>query len=315
MGTKSVPVRLLAAPRLVNSQRFTLSGGFTRAMLDKEKKCAGIVTYDPAVAPVPPDSQDLNGFPMTGSAVLVDYNYVLMCGHTLDGIFGGLGSAAMANGKVWVVFSNEVTAATVDTSTPQKEPTRPFANLRGDLEVWQGNTCDLDYALVKIEWPANGGSIAGPMPTLPDPAAFHDTELQGQPVLFIGQYSPAPVVPRPGLPTMSTHAAMSPVTNTGVSTSLASCAGPSPPAYAQFSLEVVIGGPSGGGVYGLKGGQVRLVGIFSRSDNQGRKYFLPLDRIYADTATATGSSKPPGTIGDLMRRICVQRWKDGMPKL
>ncbi len=249
---------------------------------------------------------------MTGSAVLVDFNYVLMCAHTLDSIFAAVGAAAMTNGKVWVTFSNELTAATVDTASPQKEPTRPFANLRADLESWGGTACDLDYALVKIEWPSNGGSIAGPMPTLPDPDTFHDTELKGKPVLFLGQYA---VDTKPALPIMSTHVAMSPVTDTGVNHIWKDCTQDSPPAYAQFSLEVTRAGPSGGGVYDLKGGKVRLVGTFSKSDAMGNKYFLPLDRMYADTATGTGSSKPSGTIGDLMRRICAQRWKDGMPKI
>jgi hypothetical protein len=105
---------------------------------------------------------------------------------------------------------------------------------------------------------------------------------------------------------------LSPVFNTGV---IAPVGGLVVHAYAEFSLSVAIGGPSGGGVYDIKGGQVRLVGVFVQGIMSGPKVFLPLDRIYADTATAVGSSHPSGTIADLMRNICTQRWKDGMPQI
>ncbi len=197
-GTKSVPKKLLYTPRPVNSRSFTLSGGFTRAMLDREKRCSGAITYDVSTASVPPTSNDLSGVPLTGSATLVDFNYVLMAGHTLDGL-STLSQTAMPSGMVRVVFSNEFTAATVDTCAPQMEPTRPFATLRADLESWSGSANGLDYALVKIEWPANT-MIAGPMPTLPDPATFHDSELKGKPVLFLGQYTQDDPPPPPRSP-------------------------------------------------------------------------------------------------------------------
>jgi hypothetical protein len=113
---------------------------------------------------------------------------------------------------------------------------------------------------------------------------------------------------------MSTHVAMSDCTNTGVSHTWDGCDGDSPAAYGELALGVGLMGPSGSGIYDLVRGQVRLVGIFGKGF-RSMKYFVPLDRIYADKVTGFGTAKPSGTIGDLMRRIYAQRTKDGMPQL
>jgi hypothetical protein len=317
-GTRGSTVRgpLNATPRLVNSQLYTTSQGYTRAMIATEQKSAGTITFDPSIntgvgtAP----GQDVNGNPMTGSAVLVDYNYILTCAHCVDSVFLGAGPAAMASGKVWVQFNNEFTAASADTATKVMEPSRPFANFRADLEVWGGTSCDLDYALVKIEWPPTSSiSLVGHMPTLPDPGTFSASALKGKSALFIGQYTHDTSVSPPKT-VMSTHCAMSVVTNTGVSKTWDGCGSASPPAYGEFTLGVGVPGPSGSGVYDLVNGQVRLVGIFGNGFGSMR-YFVTLDQMYADTSTGKGSTKPSGTIKDLLGRILAQRWKDGMPKI
>jgi hypothetical protein len=149
------------------------------------------------------------------------------------------------------------------------------------------------------------------MPILPDPSTFSDNQLSAKPILFIGQYTHDSSA---SVPTMSTHVALSKVTGTRVSKTWDGCMSPSPSAYCEFTLAVSRTGPSGSGLYDVKSGKTRLVGIFSKGFG-AMKYFLPLDKIYADTATCTGSAKQGGTIGARMRAIYNQRVKDGMPQL
>lgn len=291
-------------PIEINSRNASFPGTkFDAAFTKFEKRTCGIVVVDKAALNAATSGLnslgrgtagtsgfDLMGDPMVDTAILIDYNFVLMCNHSFKSISMTLGNSGMQNGNVRVVFNNEFTAGTVDTNTPAAETNRPFAKLRGDLQAWTGTNddiCNEDFAIVKIEW--NGADFHKIQKSahLIDPSFNSDT-LVGKKVCTFMQYSSQrPVSSIPGT-AFSTHVAMGQVLAVKQSPVTAICS--SRKNCYVYAEHIAVSGSSGGGVYNENG---ELLGILCVGDiyyNSKRVIaFLPLDYIYNCKQAAYGT--------------------------
>lgn len=264
---------------------------FDKAFVTFQRRVCGVILVDKSVfesVGAKISGYDLTGAVMTGVAVLIDYNYILMCNHTFKSISTAGGNSAMSSGKVKVVFFNEITAATVDTKNPSAESNRPFALLRGDLEAWVGTNdseCNEDFAIVKIEW--NGADFHKIQRSVKlPPPGFSSSSLTGKNICTILQYSASRPVPSLPKTSFSTHVAMGPVTAINQSPSDEFCSNKkSIYAYAEHNATF---GSSGSPVLNEAG---ELVGILCGGGTLNSKrqmYFLPLDQVYGCKQVSRG---------------------------
>lgn len=258
-----------------------------------ERRTCGIILVDSSVLKSLGSSFgapgfDLLGNSMGGTAVLIDFNFVLMCNHSFKSLMLSAGSSAMAAGKVTIVFNNEVTKVTVDTKTPSAETNRPFAKLRGDQLAWTGTNdseCNEDFAIVKIEWNGADFHKIHKSARLPDPS-FSSSSLMGTKVCTLMQYSSKRPVKGMTKTGFSNHVAMGKVTAINQSPPDSMCS-KKKDCYA-FTEHTAVQGSSGSGVYNEKG---ELVGILCGGgilNNKSQIYFLPLDFIYNCKQKANG---------------------------
>lgn len=274
------------SPIEVNSANASFNGTkFDKAFVTFQKRVCGAVLVDKSVmsslgAGFAAPGFDLTGAPMGGTAILIDYNYILMCNHSFRAITLSAGNSGMQNKLVTVVFNNEITAATVDTKTPVAETNRPFAYLRGDLEAYIGTNdseCNEDFAIVKIEW--NGADFHKIHRSAKlAPPTFSASSLNGKNVCTLLQYSASRPVSTMPKTSFSTHVAMGPVTAVSQSPPLDSCTTKmSVYGYAEHNATQ---GSSGSAVFNEAG---ELVGMLCGGGNLNNKrqiFFLPLDAIY-----------------------------------
>ncbi len=232
---------------------------------------------------------DLTGDPMVDTAILIDYNFVLMCNHSFQSIATVMGNTAMKNGDVRVFFNNEFTAASADTHHPVAETNRPFAKLRGDLQAWTGtddNICNEDFAIVKIEWNGADFHKINKSARMVDPS-FNSDNLVGKKVCTFMQYSSRLPVNSNSRTSFSTHVAMGTVLEVKQGPRTRECT-----AHKNYYVYVehnATSGSSGGGVYNENG---ELIGILCIGDIYYQKKriiaFLPLDYIYKCKRVAYG---------------------------
>jgi len=264
---------------------------FDKAFTTFQRRVCGVVLVDKSIfdatgARIP--GYDLIGSVMTGAAVLIDFNYILMCNHTFKSISTAGGNSAMRDGKVKVVFFNEITAATVDSKNPVAETNRPFCLLRGDLEAWVGTNdseCNEDFAIVKIEW--NGADFHKIQRSVKlPPPSFSASSLTGKNVCTILQYSASRPVASITKTSYSTHVAMGAVTALNQSPSDEFCS--SKKSIYAFAEHNATFGSSGSAVLNEAG---ELVGILCGGGTLNGKrqiYFLPLDQIYSCKQVSKG---------------------------
>ncbi len=291
------------SPIEINSRDASFAGTkFDANFIKFEKRTCGVVVVDKTAFNAATASLnslgrgtagasgfDLMGDPMVDTAILIDYNFVLMCNHSFKSIAMAIGNSGMAAGNVRVVFNNEFTAATVDTGTPAIESNRPFAKLRGDLMAFTGTSddiCQEDFAIVKIDWNGSDFQKIQKSARLIDPAFNSDT-LMGKKVCTFMQYSSKRPVSGISGTAFSTNVAMGPVVEIKQGPSTSEC--PTKKNCYIYVEHNAISGSSGGGVYNEIG---QLVGILCMGNiyhNSKRIIaFLPLDYIYNCKQVAYG---------------------------
>lgn len=273
-------------PIEVHSRNATFAGTkFDNRFINFERRTCGIILVDASILKSLGSSFgapgfDLLGNPMGGTAILIDYNFVLMCNHSFKSLMLSAGSSAMAAGKVTIVFNNEVTKASVDTQLPIAETNRPFAKLRGDQLAWTGtddSECNEDFAIVKIEWNGKDFHKIHKSARLPDPS-FNSTSLKGSKICTLMQYSSRRPVRGMNKTGFSNHVAMGTVTEINQSPPDNFCTKKKD--YYAYAEHTAVQGSSGSGVYNDNG---ELVGILCGGGVLNQKsqiYFLPLDYIY-----------------------------------
>jgi hypothetical protein len=215
---------------------------------------------------------------LVGSCVLIDYNYILMCMHT----FTSFSSTEMAQNQVYVVFNNEYTQSTVDTSNPKAETNRPFAYLRGDLDWWgptNTDQCNEDFALVPIKWNNRAGvddfHLLNHMAALPDPRSGNAIITVGQSVCCLESYSSKQQVEDSLKEPFANYASYSEVSTLNQGPMVEACTLGKQKIYALAGFYSCFGS-SGSPVYNTSGVLVGIIGGKVRTES----FFLPLDKIY-----------------------------------
>ncbi|MFZ5897508.1 MAG: hypothetical protein ACOY0T_41045 [Myxococcota bacterium] len=274
-------------PTPVNSKTIKFSGTrFDKSYIAFHKRFSGAIVMSRA-------DFDAQGFPagnlhsldlvndvFLGSAILIDFNFILMALHTLQ----PFPLSAMKNSQIRVVFSNDLDAATADNTKPPftSQQPRPFAFLRGDSEAFVGKSTDEeDFAIVKIDWNQRGGvpdfQLVGKSAVLAPPT-FNRTSLTGKSVASFLQYSGTKQIASSGLPLFSGHVAQGKVTD--INKSLGTSFGTTAANRVVAALGARFGS-SGSGFYNEDG---ELVGVLGGGTNG--TFFLPIDVIYASTNVA-----------------------------
>jgi hypothetical protein len=276
------------APIPVNSKKNILSTDpFNWDFVQREKKQSGALIVTAALGNNTRSSGVKNPFAgfdvmqndFVASCVLIDYNYILMCFHS----FLSFSDGDMRKKDVHIIFANEYTQGSIDTTNPKPELKRPMAFLRGDLGWWGAegaNQCKDDFALVQIEWNKSNGTdddihMFGRMAELPDPATFNSSSLLDKKVGCILQYAPDQPVQQSLKDQFSNHVAWGKVTKLNQAPKIEECLYGKDPlyAYAEFRSRF---GSSGSGVYNTSG---EIVGILVGMSGY-QTFFLPLDKIY-----------------------------------
>jgi hypothetical protein len=276
-------------PIPVNSKKITAKmAPFTPSFIATRKKCIGAIIISnsnlrdeleqmaSAGSIAGRDLKD-NGF--IGTCILIDYNFILLCAHTIDTLFS-LGKQHMTDKKILAVFNNEHTKGSVDTSSPVAETNRPYAIIRGDLDACDGGINDDDGGLLKIEWPSDleYGKV-GYMARLPHPDDIKAADLNKKSVCCIEQFS---MVSRSGKFSKrkdciySLHAAQGKVYLTDQSIKTIESPTGKASHYCRAAFSGTFGG-SGSGIFNLDG---ELVGNFVAAEA-----FLPLDKVYSNPKT------------------------------
>jgi hypothetical protein len=294
-------------PTPVNSKKLKFSGSsFDPSYIAFHKRFSGAVVQDRAdldASGLPASSLfalDLGNDVFRGSAILIDFNFILMALHT----FVGFSSGEMRKKQIRVVFRNDLTAATADNTSPPFSPEapRPFAFLRGDQQAFVGRSQDEeDFAIVKIEWNVRGGvpdfQLIGKSAVLPPPS-FSSASLVGTDVASFLQYSRTKQVASSNLPLFSGQVAHGKVKAIGQSMKTQFSA----TAPNRLLVEVLARfGSSGSGLYNAKG---ELIGVLNGGLSD--TFFLPIDVIYASTNVAFGKQA-----GQALREIFNFRKSQG----
>jgi hypothetical protein len=227
-------------------------------------------------------SLDLADDVFMGSAVLIDFNLILMCLHTLQ----PLSNSMMAQNQLRVVFNNDILASDADNAKGPfgSEQPRPFAFVRADKAAFIGrDTTDEDFAIVAIEWNKRGDQedfhLVGKSAVLPSPS-FDRTSLEGKRCAAFLQYSK--MKQAKGLHQFSGHVAQGPVEGTNQSHEKADPDVVGNRVWVNVEARF---GSSGSGFYNEDG---ELVGVLGGGIAGGRTFFLPLDVIYASKNKAFG---------------------------
>jgi hypothetical protein len=257
---------------------------FTQNFIQTQKRCIGAIIINnnqlrdelenlTATGGLAGRDLKANGF--IGSCVLIDYNYIFLCAHTIDSLFTSIGASKMKDKKIIVVFNNEYTKGTVDSSSPVAESNRPFAYIRGDIEALDGGTHEDDAGLLKIEWPTSDEYVkVNFMARLAHPKNFNASSLINTRVCCIEQYSE---VSRAGKFNSrkeciySTNASQGKVSLKDVAIRTTESPTGKAPHYCKGAFSGTFGG-SGSGVFNLDN---ELVGNFVAAES-----FLPIDRAY-----------------------------------
>ncbi len=239
---------------------------------------------------------DLVGEIQLGAAILIDFNHVLMCLHTLV----GFPNSAMAKHQIKVVFNNDVIASKADSSSPPfpSETPRPFCFLRGDIGAFVGSgESQEDFAIVQIDWHQTNGvddfHLIGKSAVLAPPT-FDRKSLQGKRVAAIQQFSDAKQVLNAQSKKQMFSGHISQGLVTGIDKEVSTRSG-STAANRATTNQTSIFGASGSGVYNEDG---ELVGVLNGGGGGVGVFFFPLDLIYASTNVAFGVAA-----GDKLRAI------------
>ncbi len=269
---------------------------FDNKFIKAHKKTCGIVTVDQAAinslgtgfsAP----GFDLVGNPMSGTAILIDWGYVLMRNHFFKSISMTVGNSGMENHKVRVVFNNEITAASLNLPHPSAEAERPTAYLRGDVYAWTGTNdseCEEDFAIVRIDWGKNHDfDKIGITARLQDPSNAKSSDLMDKKLCTFMQYSASRPVKINSKTSFSTHVAMGPVTAVDQSPPDDSC--PNKKKCYAYIENTATPGSSGGGVFNEKGELVAIVCGGGYLNKKRQTYILPLEYIYKCKAKYYGT--------------------------
>lgn len=283
-------------PIEVNSGNASFPGTkFNSKFIQAQKKTCGIVVVDQNALNASGGSVsgfDLLTNPMVDTAILIDFGYVLMCNHSFRSISGSIGNEGMKRGEVKVFFNNEYTARTVDTNNPVPETGRPFAKLRGDVFTWVGtgdDTCNEDFAIVRIEWNGNDFDKIGITAHLEDPAKSKAASLMGKNLCTIMQYSTTRPVKTNSKTYFSTHVAMGSVTAVDQGPVVNEC--PSgKQKYYVYVEHLSRSGSSGGGVYNEAGELVAILGGGGYLNGKTQTFVLPLEYIYKCKQMAFGTA-------------------------
>jgi len=284
-----------ALPIPVNSKTIKFSGSrFDKDYIAFHKRFSGAIVMSRAdfdAQGFPPGnlhSLDLASDVFLGSAILIDFNFILMTLHTLQ----PLPVSAMAKQQLRVVFGNDLDAATADSGKPSfnSQQPRPFAFLRGDVQAFSGKSTDEeDFSIVKIDWNLRSGvpdfQLIGKSAVL-SPPTFSRASLAGADVASFLQYSGSKQIASSGLALFSGHVAHGKVTDVGKSLSTS---------FGQTAANRVVAGltarfgSSGSGFYNADG---ELIGVLG--GGTVGTFFLPIDVIYASTNVSFG--RPAGQV-------------------